>query len=185
MALAGFAAMFFLGMLAGVRLSKRERGAEAHRSRHPIGATLPSDAPAVLLDALVEQVDVDLQLVVLSVEEDQGVKMGDLFTIYREYRFVGRVCVIKLYGCAARIVEMSADHPHRRLGDCAALTPRHSSDTILLENKMAITARPCRPEEIRGPYARCPPMPGARAVRVKNPPVMLASASCWSFCCPA
>ena len=49
------------------------------------------------IDALVEEVDADLKLVVLSVGKQDEVKEGFEFTVYREDKFVGKVRVHKVY----------------------------------------------------------------------------------------
>lgn len=49
------------------------------------------------IDALVEEVDTNLSLVVLSVGRQDEVKEGVEFTIYREDKFVGKVRVNKVY----------------------------------------------------------------------------------------
>ena len=49
------------------------------------------------IDALVEEVDGDLEMVVLSVGRQDEVKEGVEFTIYREGKFVGKVRVNKVY----------------------------------------------------------------------------------------
>jgi hypothetical protein len=49
------------------------------------------------IDALVEEVDVELKLVVLSVGKIDEVKEGYEFTIYRSDKFIGKVRVHKVY----------------------------------------------------------------------------------------
>lgn len=80
-----------------------------------VGPTLPP------IDALVNAVDNEEQLVVLSKGKDDEVKTGYKFTVYRGDQFIGKVQVIKVYPnlCGARILFTKDDLQIRR-GDTAS-----------------------------------------------------------------
>ena len=72
------------------------------------------------IDALVEEVDGSLKLVVLSVGRQDEVKEGVEFTIYREDKFVGKVRVSKVYeNLAGARVLFTAEGSDIRQGDRA------------------------------------------------------------------
>ena len=72
------------------------------------------------IDALVEEVDSNLRLVVLSVGRQDEVKEGVEFTIYREDKFVGKVRVNKVYeNLAGARVLFTAEGSDIRQGDRA------------------------------------------------------------------
>ena len=72
------------------------------------------------IDALVEEVDSNLKLVVLSVGRQDEVKEGVEFTIYREDKFVGKVRVNKVYeNLAGARVLFTAEGSDIRQGDRA------------------------------------------------------------------
>jgi chromosome segregation ATPase len=72
------------------------------------------------IDALVEEVDSNLNLVVLSVGSQDEVKEGVEFTIYREDKFVGKVRVNKVYeNLAGARVLFTAEGSDIRQGDRA------------------------------------------------------------------
>ena len=72
------------------------------------------------IDALVEEVDSNLNLVVLSVGSQDEVKEGVEFTIYREDKFVGKVRVSKVYeNLAGARVLFTAEGSDIRQGDRA------------------------------------------------------------------
>lgn len=72
------------------------------------------------IDALVEEVDGSLKLVVLSVGRQDEVKEGVEFTIYREDKFVGKVRVNKVYeNLAGARVLFTAEGSDIRQGDRA------------------------------------------------------------------
>ena len=72
------------------------------------------------IDALVEEVDSNLNLVVLSVGSEDEVKEGVEFTIYREDKFVGKVRVSKVYeNLAGARVLFTAEGSDIRQGDRA------------------------------------------------------------------
>jgi hypothetical protein len=72
------------------------------------------------IDALVEEVDTNLSLVVLSVGSQDEVKEGAEFTIYREDKFVGKVRVNKVYeNLAGARVLFTAEGADIRQGDRA------------------------------------------------------------------
>ncbi|MBN1443448.1 MAG: hypothetical protein JXA90_12125 [Planctomycetes bacterium] len=81
---------------------------------------IPPSTTRESIDALIEAVDESLQAVVLSVGEDQGVKEGDDFYVYRDDQYVGRVRVSKTYRdlSGAKIV-LEADGAKIRSGDRA------------------------------------------------------------------
>ncbi len=72
------------------------------------------------IDALVEEVDANLSLVVLSVGSQDEVKEGAEFTIYREDKFVGKVRVNKVYeNLAGARVLFTAEGADIKQGDRA------------------------------------------------------------------
>jgi len=72
------------------------------------------------IDALVEEVDGSLKLVVLSVGRQDEVKVGVDFTIYRVDKFVGKVRVSKVYeNLAGARVLFTAEGSDIRQGDRA------------------------------------------------------------------
>ena len=72
------------------------------------------------IDALVEEVDTNLSLVVLSVGSQDEVKEGAEFTIYREDKFVGKVRVNKVYeNLAGARVLFTAEGADIKQGDRA------------------------------------------------------------------
>ena len=72
------------------------------------------------IDALVEGVDANLRLVVLSVGSQDEVKEGAEFTIYREDKFVGKVRVNKVYeNLAGAQVLFTAEGADIKQGDRA------------------------------------------------------------------
>src|SRR5690606_18159444 len=80
----------------------------------------PVGAGAAPLDALVDRVDRDLKAVVLTVGPNQGVEMGDEFTVYRGASYVGQVRVVKLYGdLSGAVIIYEADGQQVRKGDRA------------------------------------------------------------------
>jgi len=83
--------------------------------------TLSLDGIAPPIDAIVQAVEGDKKLVVLSVGKDQKVKEGFEFTVYRGDRFVGKVKVIKVWDdlAGARILYTS-ENEAVQVGDKAA-----------------------------------------------------------------
>ncbi len=81
---------------------------------------LISSVVAPPVDALIEEVDADLRLVVLSVGKQDNVKEGFEFTVYRDDQFVGKVRVHKVYeNLAGAKVLFTADSGEIRKGDRA------------------------------------------------------------------
>src|SRR5262249_26086232 len=68
--------------------------AELERTRPPDPEAVP-DAPPI--NGVVEVVDNDQKLVVLSVGRNQKVREGYTFTVYRGDRFVAKVKVVKVF----------------------------------------------------------------------------------------
>ena len=70
------------------------------------GIDVEDTTPQAQVDGQVEAVDLENELVVLSVGRDQGVREGSQFTVSRGGNFIGKVKVIQLYDdfAGARII---------------------------------------------------------------------------------
>lgn len=81
----------------------------------------PMGAPTPNIDALVKAVDAKEGLVVLSVGEDDQVKLGHEFTVFRGDNWIGKVKVIRVYpNLAGARIEMTKDGEQVRIGDKAS-----------------------------------------------------------------
>jgi hypothetical protein len=70
------------------------------------GIDFDDTSPQPQVDGQVEAVDLENELVVLSVGRDQGVQEGAQFTVSRGGNFIGKVKVIQIYDdfAGARII---------------------------------------------------------------------------------
>ena len=87
------------------------------------GIDVEDTTPQAQVDGQVEAVDLENELVVLSVGRDQGVREGSQFTVSRGGNFIGKVKVIQLYDdfAGARII-YAQDGDDIEVGD-RILTP--------------------------------------------------------------
>jgi hypothetical protein len=85
------------------------------------GVNLDEFPNVIPIDAVIQAVEQEKKLVVLSVGKDQKVQEGFKFTVYRGDRFVGKVQVVKVYEdlAGARIL-FTQDNESIQIGDKAA-----------------------------------------------------------------
>jgi hypothetical protein len=95
--------------------------AELERRGYTIEEIMPNQPPAVPVDGRVQAVSKEYNVVILSVGIDEGVKIGNTFTIYRDDKFVSKVVVDKAEKdwSSARVLD-GFDRELIKVGDSAS-----------------------------------------------------------------